>query len=170
MKPVWRGFSGEGQALAALMRATGDGNSVLSRVRAALDWQAQIEPEVFVAGLGTDTDSVGDALRVLGASGLVGFDLGTQRYFHRVLPFDLSTIDVLHPRLADARRLLDDGAVTLVSARPFEASVASGGVLHVVREMDGQLRCTCPWFARHQGERGPCKHVLAASASRSSTY
>lgn len=167
---VWRGFSGEGQALAALMRATGGGNPVLSRVRAALDWQAGIDPEAFAAELGTDADRVGDALRVLGASGLVGFDLDTQRYFHRVLPFDLSTIDVLHPRLADARRLLDDGSVTLVSALPFEASIASGGVLHAVREMDGQLRCTCPWFARHQGERGPCKHVLAASALRSATH
>jgi predicted nucleic acid-binding Zn finger protein len=23
-------------------------------------------------------------------------------------------------------------------------------------------RCTCPWFSKHQGQRGPCKHVLAA--------
>ncbi|MGL4942941.1 MAG: SWIM zinc finger family protein [Thermoguttaceae bacterium] len=22
-------------------------------------------------------------------------------------------------------------------------------------------KCTCPWYAKHQGERGPCKHVLA---------
>ena len=167
---VWRGFSGEGQALAALMHSTSGRNPVLSRVRAALDWQAEIDPAAIAGDLGTDTGSVGDALRVLGASGLVGFDLDTQRYFHRVLPFDLSRIDALHPRLADARRLLDDGAVTLVSNVPFEASVSSGGVLHAVREMDGQLRCTCPWFARHQGERGPCKHVLAASALHSATH
>ncbi|MBT8415649.1 MAG: SWIM zinc finger family protein, partial [Boseongicola sp.] len=22
-------------------------------------------------------------------------------------------------------------------------------------------RCTCPWFAKNAGQRGPCKHVLA---------
>ena len=22
--------------------------------------------------------------------------------------------------------------------------------------------CTCPWWGRHQGTRGPCRHVLAA--------
>ena len=23
-------------------------------------------------------------------------------------------------------------------------------------------RCTCPWWGKHRGTRGPCKHVLAA--------
>lgn len=23
-------------------------------------------------------------------------------------------------------------------------------------------RCTCPWYAKHRGTRGPCAHVLAA--------
>jgi len=22
--------------------------------------------------------------------------------------------------------------------------------------------CTCPWWGKHRGTRGPCKHVLAA--------
>ncbi|WP_071605937.1 SWIM zinc finger family protein [Budvicia aquatica] len=22
-------------------------------------------------------------------------------------------------------------------------------------------RCTCEWYGKHQGARGPCKHVLA---------
>ncbi len=73
----------------------------------------------------------------------------------------------MHPRMAGARALIADGAVTLVRATPFEATVRSGGVLHRVREVDGELACTCPWFGKHQGNRGPCKHVLAAEAVNS---
>ena len=72
----------------------------------------------------------------------------------------------LHPRLVDAKALVDAGAVRVVRPQPFEADVASGDAAHRVREVEGELRCTCPWFAKHQGERGPCKHVLAAAATR----
>jgi len=83
-----------------------------------------------------------------------------------VLPFDLSDVEDMHPRLAAARELIDGGAVSIVKASPFEATVRSGDVAHRVREKAGELHCTCPWFATHQGQRGPCKHVLAAEASR----
>jgi uncharacterized Zn finger protein len=43
----------------------------------------------------------------------------------------------------------------------FEAYVCGTGVEHRVRLMDGESKCTCPWYAKHHGERGPCKHVLA---------
>ncbi|HYP31245.1 MAG TPA: SWIM zinc finger family protein, partial [Burkholderiaceae bacterium] len=88
------------------------------------------------------------------------------RYFHRVLPFDLSGVEDMHPRLAAARELIADAAVTVLKDDPFEATVRSGGVLHRVRSKAGELHCTCPWHAAHQGQRGPCKHVLAAEASR----
>ena len=39
--------------------------------------------------------------------------------------------------------------------------MAGSGVSHRVRLGPDGARCTCPWFARHQGQRGPCKHVLA---------
>jgi uncharacterized Zn finger protein len=32
----------------------------------------------------------------------------------------------------------------------------------------GQDTCTCPWWGKHQGTRGPCKHVLAARIAASS--
>jgi hypothetical protein len=88
------------------------------------------------------------------------------RYFHRVLPFDVSMHADWHPRLLDARELIKEGAVRVVRVDPFEVAVASAGVEHRVREVDGELRCTCPWFAKHQGSRGPCKHALAAAAQR----
>ncbi len=164
---TWRGFSGEGQALTALMQGdAASTRSALAGVRAQLTWQAGLDAVALARDLGLDEPAVVDSLRVLGASGLVGFDVFDGRYFHRVLPFDVSMHADWHPRLLDARELIKEGAVRLVRAEPFEATVASGGVEHRVREVDGELRCTCPWFAKHQGSRGPCKHVLAAATQR----
>ena len=39
--------------------------------------------------------------------------------------------------------------------------VRVSGVMHRVRLTADGARCTCPWFAKHQGTRGPCKHILA---------
>lgn len=164
---TWRGFSGEGQALHALMNAGTDG--AVASVRAQLQWQASLDAQALAGTLSIAKAQVEDALRVLGVSGLAGFDITEGAYFHRVLPFDLSLIDDMHPRLAGARALVEEGAVTLVRLAPFEAAVRSGGVLHRVGESDGELVCTCPWFAKFQGARGPCKHVLAAEAVRSQT-
>ena len=35
-------------------------------------------------------------------------------------------------------------------------------VEHRVRLQPEGDKCTCPWYGKHQGDRGPCKHVLAA--------
>lgn len=161
---VWRGFSGEGQALQSLV-VTGACRS-LGAVRAKLNWQDRIQEDVIAEQLLCSVADVNRSLQVLGFSGLVGFDLMHSAYFHRVLPFDLSQLEDMHPRLTDARALLRDGAVSLSSSAPIEAQVHSGDVRYHVREFDGALRCTCPWFAKHQGERGPCKHVLAVEAFR----
>ena len=164
---TWRGFSGEGQALRALMNAGQD--DAVASVRARLQWQASLDAQELARTLSIGKAQVEDALRVLGVSGLAGFDVAEGAYFHRVLPFDLSLIEDMHPRLAGARALIEEGAVSLVRAAPFEAVVRSADVLHRVREVDGELVCTCPWFGKYQGARGPCKHVLAAEAMRSQT-
>ena len=163
---TWRGFSGEGQALKALMKHDDDGGVAFARVRSQLQWQAALDVSLLAKELALSEDAVSDTLRVLGSCGLVGFDVFDNRYFHRVLPLDLSMVEDMHPRLNDARELLQQGAVTLHKIEPLDASVASGDVQHRVREVDGELQCTCPWFAKHQGQRGPCKHVLAAEAFR----
>lgn len=163
---VWRGFSGEGQALRALLHASTRSPSTLANVRAALQWQPRLDATALAGELALAVDAVEDALRVLGACGLAGFDLTEGHYFHRVLPFDLSGVEDMHPRLAAARELIAAGAVAVLKADPFEATVRSGDTEHRVREKSGELLCTCPWHAAHRGERGPCKHVLAAEASR----
>ncbi len=160
---VWRGFSGEGQALDALMRS---GDSLpLAAMRAQLNWQDALRAETLAEQLQRPLVNVRHALEVLGASGLVGFDLSHGAYFHRVLPFDVGMLDDLNPRVADARALLNAGAVRVLCAAPLEALIDSAGVSYRVRDIDGELRCSCPWFAKHQVERGPCKHMLAAQAA-----
>jgi hypothetical protein len=165
---VWRGFSGEGQALRALLNASARSAATLTSVRAALQWQPRLDARALASELGLQLDEVRDALRVLGACGLAGFDVADGHYFHRVLPFDLSGVEDMHPRLAAARALIDAGAVTVRHTDPFDATVRSGDLDHHVREKAGELHCTCPWHAAHKGLRGPCKHVLAAEASRGS--
>ena len=161
----WRGFSGEGQALRALMQQARDpAGAHLATLRAALHWQSRLDITSLATCTQCTPDQVDAGLRVLGASGLVGFDVAEAAFFHRELPFDLTLLADMHPRLADAQALLDAGAVSVAAQSPFAASVRSGEVEHQVREVAGELHCTCPWFARHGGERGPCKHVLVAEA------
>lgn len=160
---VWRGFSGEGQALRALLRT--DTDAVIARVRAALSWQHLVDVEAIARDLAVDAGLVTDCLRVLGTSGLVGYDVVAGRYFHRVLPFSMEDAVDFNPRLVDARALVDAGAVQL-DAAGAGATVQSGDVSYGVRVVDDEPRCSCPWFAKHQGERGPCKHVLAFEIQR----
>ena len=157
-----RGFSGEGQALQALAAAEGD--SAVARVRAALRWQACIRPRELAAEAGIDEPVARLALARLGVRGLVGFDLGDDAWFHRELPFDRSVIEANQPRLVEARELVAAGAVriTKLDGTVVEGWVRGAEVEHRVRLDGEEARCTCPWFSRNQGARGPCKHVLAA--------
>lgn len=70
-----------------------------------------------------------------------------------------------NPRLRGARALVTDGAVQLEGAL---ARVGKGDGAHVVRTDDesGKLSCTCFWWAKYRGGRGPCKHVLAVGMVR----
>jgi len=161
---VFRGFSGEGQILAALANPPEDG--VIAKVRAALKWQSQIHAEAIAQDLGISRSEVEAALAVLGSRGLAGFDAGTQRYFHRELPFDLERVEEMQPRLRNARKLVSDGQIRRLpnsdqNAARFE--VQGTGTMHRVRIADDRQSCTCPWFSKYQGQRGPCKHILAAS-------
>ena len=133
-----RGFSGEGGTLEPLaaeaLRPRADS--------AALDlaWQPRLSGDPQV-------------LDVLAARGRAGFDLDAGAYFHRDLPYDLATVETLHPRLIAAREL--------VPAVRWEGDHARVGAYRVTPPA-----CTCEWWSRHRGERGPCKHVLAAELTR----
>lgn len=163
---VWRGFSGEGQALSTL--AAADANELVASLRAELAWQAKIDLAALQRRCAASTEDLLRGLTVLGARGLVGFDVGQASYFHRELPYDLERVLALQPRLTAARAIVQAGRARLT--RRDEAAVdvaidpsgADGVPHHVKLGLDGATRCSCPWFAKHRGERGPCKHVLAA--------
>jgi hypothetical protein len=158
---AWRGFSGEGQALSDL--AAKDRERLINLVQGMLKWQAEIRPDEFAANWNASADQLRPAFALLGSRGLVGYDLGRAAYFHRELPFDLSVIEEMHPRLKNARKLIDAGGIRILkqTAKLTEAEVPGSGVTHRVRLSDVGDRCTCPWHAKHQGARGPCKHILA---------
>ena len=160
---LYRGFSGEGQVLQKL--AAGRWKAALSAVRSQLAWQDQIDGEAIARRTGLEMEEVDAALAALGSRGLAGFDVSSGGYFHRELPFELDQIETLQPRLRGARRLLDEQRVRLIEQLSNGAAdVAVGGtdVTHHVRLRPDGDRCTCPWFSKHQGQRGPCKHILAA--------
>ncbi len=157
---VARGFSGEGQVLADLA-ATDERH--MAQVKAALKWQPLVDPSKLATQVGMSGTDVRRTLALLGSRGLVGFDVMHSAYFHRELPFDLEAVEQMHPRLKNARQLVEDGKVSITchEGDAVEAQVKGTDVQHrVVIDVNG-ARCTCPWYAKHGGTRGPCKHVLA---------
>ena len=169
---VYRGFSGEGQVLSALANPPSD--AMLAAVRASLKWQSYIDAAAIATSLNTSRQEVENALAILGTRGLAGYDAGRQHYFHRELPFDLEKVEEMQPRLLNARKLIDAGKVRLLGTQAgvIALEVDGTGTVHRVRlAADGTDRgadsvgehCTCPWFSKYQGQRGPCKHILASS-------
>ena len=134
-------------------------------MRASLKWQSELDAGELAATLGLDEAEVEGALAVLGTRGLAGFDASTQRYFHRELPFDLDKVEEMQPRLGNARKLLEEGKVRRVGGGVPPASIFEvGHGYRPSRAARGRAAdCTCPWFSKYQGQRGPCKHILAAS-------
>jgi hypothetical protein len=161
---VNRGFSGEGQALEKL--AGNRWQAALVRVERALKWQSRLDAAELAAESGFEVDEISAALAVLGARGLTGFDAHQGAYFHRELPFDLEQVEQLQPRLKGARKLLTEGkARILTQSKPGAAAdveVQGSDTVHLVQLRTSGDKCTCPWFSKHLGQRGPCKHVLAA--------
>ncbi|WP_020580139.1 SWIM zinc finger family protein [Actinopolymorpha alba] len=153
---VRRGFSGEGGVLTDLADDQALRDADLLAIH--LGWEPDLDPAVLSASSGLGLDRVLRALACLGGAGRVGFDLAASSYFHRELPYDSDAIRGMHPRLRDAHALVDAGAVRRVPGR-FEVTTE---VTHRVRLDRTPPTCTCQWWGKHQGQRGPCKHVLAA--------
>jgi hypothetical protein len=149
-----RGFSGEGGLLEDLA------DEELAIEAEFLDralhgrWRFT-DADLGVTGL--DTDRARRALSWLGAHGRIGYDVVEQAWFRRALPFPREALAADPPRLRDAKQLVEAGAVALSGG---EARVTSGAKAYAVR-LDPP-RCSCPWWSKHPGDRGPCKHLLAA--------
>ncbi len=156
-----RGFSGEGGVLWDLADEQSSDDADL--ISALLAFEPRIDIDRLSTESGLSTERVTRALGRLGAAGRVGYDAAEVAYFHRELPYDAERLATMHPRLRDATALVEAGAVRLDGEIAY---VRSGETEHVVgRAVEGD-RCTCPWYAKHKGARGPCKHVLAADLVR----
>jgi hypothetical protein len=152
----YRGFSGEGALLGLL--ADDDAAADAALLAESLDWGPGIDSRRVATSVGMTTDRAEAALGYLAASGRVGYDLADEAFFHRELPFGAGP-EAMHPRLISARELIATGAVTVTDTG---AIVRSGESEQRVTFATPADRCTCPWWGKHQGSRGPCKHVLAA--------
>jgi SWIM zinc finger len=137
---------------------------VVDEVAETLHGEPVIDVEQVAAVTGVERTRVQSALGALGGAGRVGYDLHQNAYFHRELPYDRAVLEKMHPRLLGARQLVEQGDVRLLD--DAKATVRSGDTDYIVRNDDGVIRCTCAWFAKHRGERGPCKHVLAVEHAR----
>lgn len=157
----WRGFSGEGALLDSLIPDISD------EWIDALDKYAYANQSFNATMLAVQESislTMADNLTArLAAMGLLGYDLDDQEFFYRRLPFKLSRINGLNPRMKNAEKLIDEGKVVILNntKERTEARVEGTGVHHTVIVEEEKERCTCEWFSKYQGERGPCKHVLA---------
>lgn len=160
-RDAWRGFSGEGAALEALI------NDVSDDWIDAFDKYAYanqtFNPTLFAINEDISFENVDNMTARLAAMGLLGFDLDENIFFYRRLPFKLSRIMSLNPRMKGAEKLIEDGKVEIISYTPerTEARVEGSGIRHTVILDNKKERCTCEWYSKYQGERGLCKHVLA---------
>jgi hypothetical protein len=150
----YRGFSGEGSVLESL--ASDEAADDAELISALLSWDPAIDVDALATASGLGISRVRDALTQLGTAGRVGYDVAEAGYFHRTLPYSADVVARMNPRLAGAHALVEAGAVT---AGADVSVVRSGDETYHVRHET--YSCTCPWWAKHRGERGPCKHALA---------
>lgn len=160
-REAWRGFSGEGAVLNSLI------DDISDEWIDALDKYAyanqSFNPSAFALDENISLEKTGNLTGRLAAMGLLGYDLDDNGFFYRRLPFKLSRIVGLNPRMKNAEKLIAEGKVEILNKNitRTEARVEGTGVHHTVIIENAKERCTCEWFSKYQGERGPCKHVLA---------
>ncbi|KUN96860.1 SWIM zinc finger family protein [Streptomyces caeruleatus] len=157
-----RGFSGEGGVLDAL--ATDEAAEDAELIAVLLAWEPCVDVADLAAASGLTPERVRAALVRLGTSGRVGYDTAEAAYFHRELPYDAERVERHNPRLRAARALVAADAVSLDGA--VGTVTAQDGHVHRVRDHGGALSCSCLWWAKYRGGRGPCKHALAVRMVR----
>jgi hypothetical protein len=160
-----RGFSGEGQASELL--AACDWRSQFDRVRSWMGQRDNLDPREAATQLGIRTGDATSVFAALATVGLAGFDASSGYYYQRILPFVSGQIERFQPRFRNAHRLLENARIELIgqpanNSQIIEAKVSGDHCDYYVKlHPDGDI-CTCPWYSRYQGNRGTCKHVLAA--------
>ncbi|MFI9326769.1 SWIM zinc finger family protein [Kitasatospora sp. NPDC052868] len=159
-----RGFSGEGGVLGAL--ATGTAEQDAELVGVLLAWEPRIDTAELAEQSGLPPERVRAALTRLGTAGQIGYDTAEAAYFHRQLPYDAGRAEAHNPRLRAARALVAAGAVRLEEGGALATVTVDDHVQRVRTDAAGRAACTCLWWAKYRGGRGPCKHALAVGMVR----
>jgi hypothetical protein len=131
-------------------------------LRPALAWTARLDESALAAGAGVPADRLRLLLAALGGQGLVGHDLAEDAWFRRDLPFAADRAATLQPRLRGAAAINPDDLRVNEIEGGHEVFVPGRDFAHRVVLTGDDSRCSCLWFSRHRGSRGPCRHVLAA--------
>ncbi|MFJ9604866.1 SWIM zinc finger family protein [Kitasatospora sp. NPDC101176] len=159
-----RGFSGEGGVLGALATGTVDQDAEL--VAVLLAWEPRIEVADLAEQSGLTPARVRAALTRLGTAGQIGYDTAEAAFFHRQLPYDAGRAEAANPRLRAARALVAAGAVRLEPGGATAVVTVDDHIQRVRTDDTGRASCTCLWWAKYRGGRGPCKHALAVGMVR----
>lgn len=160
-RDAWRGFSGEGAALESLIEDIPD--SLMDAFDKYSYANQEFNPALLAVNEQLDFSKIDNITGRLSAMGLLGYDVDENHFFYRRLPFKLSRILSLNPRMKDAEKLLMENKVHILAqtGSRVEATVNGSGVNHTIILDHEAEKCTCTWFSNHQGDRGPCKHILA---------
>lgn len=157
---AYRGFSGEGKALENMTE-----NLPIEWVyglNSLLKSNESFDPTLLSIENDIDFGTMDNLTANLSSMGLLGYDIEDRNYFYRRLPFKTERILSLNPRLKNAKKLIDNEDIQIISKRSnyIEANVKGTDVVHRVI-LDGEKQhCTCDWFTTYQGKRGICKHIL----------
>jgi len=157
----WRGFSGEGAALEELIEDLPD--DLIQAYDNYTYTNQKFDKQKLNTLHNLSYNNIDRLDTKLSAMGLLGFDINENSFFHRRLPFKLSRILSLNPRLKNAEKLLKENKVHIIKrdGDKIEANVEGSGVKHYIIIKNNTQKCTCTWYSRNQGERGVCKHILA---------
>jgi hypothetical protein len=91
----------------------------------------------------------------------MGYDFRDQGFFHRELPFDREQVELRNPRLVGARELLKKNSVNWLREGQLAEVRSEDQIYRVELQPRPPHRCNCQWYAKYQGRRGACKHILA---------
>ncbi|AMP98116.1 SWIM zinc finger domain protein [Pedobacter cryoconitis] len=159
---VYRGFSGEGKNLENLTTEVSD--ELISTINHQFKTNEIFQPTLISIANDLQFQTMDTLQASLSSIGLLGYDLHTNSYFYRKLPFKLSRLKSLNPRMQSAIKLINQGDVEILvqDQNSIKAQVkGSSGVIHTVLGKQDDFQCTCNWFTTHQNKRGLCKHILA---------
>ena len=140
--------------------AGGDANEDAAFVSTLLAFEPRIDIAQLAARALLPDAQIASALGVLASSGQVGFDLAAGAYFHRPLPVQAGLLDTLHPRLAEARKLVAGGGVRREGEGQYTVQSAQQRY-RIALGAEPARPLHLPLARQYQGTRGPCKHTLA---------